>query len=350
MSVTALAQSAVPLIAAPMAGGPSTVALAAAVASAGAFPFLAGGNKSASALADEVAQLRHQVAPGTGFGVNLFVPSKFPMDPAAFARYRADLVPDAERFGLQLETEPLSNDDAWHEKLDLLISDPVPVVSFTFGLPSAEEVTALQRAGSTVLTSVTSAAEAVASQQLGVDGVVAQGAAAGGHSAIHSVSTEPDLRDASLQGTLSLLREVAAAVQLPVISAGGVDGPRAVRDLIAAGAAAVAVGTLLIRTPESGAAALHKYALGHHANGTALTRAFTGRPARALRNRFIDEHDAVAPAGYPEVHLLTRELRATAMRAGDADTAHLWAGTGYASAREMPAADVIADLASLIPR
>jgi len=135
-------------------------------------------------------------------------------------------------------------------------------------------------------------------------------------------------------------------VDLPVVGAGGVDGPEAVSRLLAAGAQSVAVGTLLLRTDEAGTSPTHRAALADDSfSETILTRAFTGRPARSLRNSFAERHHATAPTGYPQVHHLTRELRRTAGAAGDAQRLHLWAGTGWRSAPEGPAADVVERLA-----
>ncbi len=137
-----------------------------------------------------------------------------------------------------------------------------------------------------------------------------------------------------------------AVTELPVIAGGGVDGPDAVHRLRAAGAAAVAVGTLLLRTDEAGTSPTHRAALTDPAfTETVITRAFTGRPARALRNTFIDQHEPTAPVAYPALHHLTRPIRQAAAAAGDANRLHLWAGTGYRSAPTGPAADVIGSLA-----
>ncbi|MDN6659614.1 MAG: nitronate monooxygenase, partial [Acidipropionibacterium jensenii] len=142
-----------------------------------------------------------------------------------------------------------------------------------------------------------------------------------------------------------LVRQVLGAVDLPVIGTGGIDGPDAIRDILSAGAQAAAVGTLLLRTDEAGTSPTHKHALGDPAfTETVLTRAFTGRPARALRNGFADRHRD-APIGYPAIHHLTRPLRQAAAAAGDPDRLHLWAGTGWQAATTGPATDVIRQLA-----
>jgi NAD(P)H-dependent flavin oxidoreductase YrpB (nitropropane dioxygenase family) len=332
--------SPLPLAAAPMAGGPTTARLAAAVTEAGAFAFLAAGYKSPDALAAEMAEVRRSTE---AFGVNLFVPDPTRIDEADYRRYAEELRADAERYGLDLSQAPLvQDDDRWQDKLDLLVADPVPVVSLTFGLPRPAEISALRRAGSLVLVTVTTVDEARAAAAGGADALFAQGSDAGAHSGTHD-----PFRQITPIGTGDLTRAVLAATGLPVVAAGGVDGPQAVAALLDAGAAAVAVGTLLVRTDESGASRTYQDALADPAfTETVITRAFTGRPARALRNRFIDEHDATAPTGYPAVNHLTRGLRQAAAAAGDPHRLHLWAGTGYRNAATGPARAVVDSLAS----
>lgn len=334
---TRLLDSSLPIVAAPMAGGPSTVALAHAVTSAGGFPFLAGGYKTVEALAAEIDELRPLCV---GFGVNLFVPSDDAIDEAAFAAYAAELKSEAEEYGLDVDPRPVADDDLWGEKLALLVSHPVPVVSLTFGLPDPADITALREVGTRVLATVTTTGEARSARDAGVDGLVVQGPSAGGHSA----TFDPG-RTLEPIPTADLVRQVIETMDLPVIAAGGVDGPGALRALLEAGAESVAVGTLLLRTDEAGTSPTHKQALGDPTfTETVMTRAFTGRPARALRNGFIDRHpDGIL--AYPAVHHLTRALRQAASKAGDADRLHLWAGTGWRSAPTGPAADVIRHLA-----
>ncbi|TQL76751.1 nitroalkane oxidase [Stackebrandtia endophytica] len=329
-----LLDSPVPIAAAPMAGGPTTVALAAAVASVGAFPFLAGGYRTPHALASEINRVRDL---GVPFGVNLFVPCRHKVDKEAFAAYATELEPEAEVYDLHLDHSPITDDDRWDEKFALLTTRPVPVVSLTFGLPSPSDITTLQDVGTRVLATVTTVAEASRAEEAGVDGLVVQGPDAGGHSATFDPAHTPEPI-----GTADLVRRVRKHADLPVIAAGGVDGPDAVHRLLSAGAQAVAVGTLLLRTDEAGTSAAHKGALADpQYDDTVITRAFTGRPARALRNGFIDRHQDTGLTGYPAVHHLTRALRKAATEAGDTDRMHLWAGTGYRDAPTGPAADVI---------
>jgi nitronate monooxygenase len=338
MTTSPLITSRLPIVAAPMAGGATTVALAIAAAEAGAFPFLAAGYKSAEAIGAEIEQLR---ATGHPFGVNLFVLSTDEVDAAAFAAYAAELQPEADAYDLALDPAPVADDDHWAEKVALLVANPVPVVSLTFGLPPQSDIAALQGAGSRVLATVTNVDEAGAARDAGVDGLIVQGSSAGGHSAIFDATQNPADGD-----TAELVRTIRDAVDLPVIGAGGVGSPDDVQRILAAGAEAVAVGTLLLLTDEAGTSPTHRAALADPAlTETVITRAFTGRPARALHSVFVDRHDATAITAYPAVHHLTRVLRATAGKAGDAERLHLWAGAGWQSARPGPVADVIHRLA-----
>lgn len=325
-----------PVLAAPMAGGPGTPALVRAAASAGSLGFLAGGYKTPAALRDEIAEVR-----AGPFGVNLFAPNPLPVDPGAFRRYAALIRPEADRYGIDLHGDPVEDDDGWSDKIDLLLADPVPVASFTFGIPAPDVIAALRRRGTFVIQTVTSAAEAGAAAHAGVDALAVQAVWAGGHS-----GTLAPLRPPPAIPLADLVAAVRAAVPLPVVAAGGLAGAGDVAAVLRAGAAAVAVGTALLLTDEAGTNPTHRAALVDPARETTVvTRAFTGRPARGLRNDFIDRYQPEAPSGYPALHHLTSTLRRAAAAAGDADRLHLWAGTGYREAATGPAAQVLERLA-----
>lgn len=315
-----------PVVAAPMAGGPSTPALVAAVSGAGGLGFLAAGYKTAAALAEEIAELRRlSSAP---FGLNLFVPSAPGVDEAAVARY-------AERLRAEGEPgEPRWSDDEWEAKLELAAREAPAVVSFTFGCPAREVVRRLQAAGSSVWCTVTSPAEAREAAAAGIDALVVQGAEAGAHRGSFRDEGEPI-------ALLPLLRLVVAEVGLPLVGSGGIaDGP-GLAAVLAAGARAAQVGTALLLCPEAGTSEPHRRALAARAGETALTRAFTGRRARGIANRFLREHSAEAPAAYPQVHYVTAPLRAAARAAGDAESLNLWAGQAFPLVEEAPAAELV---------
>lgn len=331
-----------PLVGAPLAGGASTTALVEAVYAAGGLGFFPAGYRTPEDLAAALRDLR---GAGVGFGVNLFVPDRDaePVDRAAYLAYRERLLPEAEALGVELPAEPVADDDHWDAKVDLLATEPAAYVSFTFGLPTAAEAARLKRAGSLLLGTVTTLGEACAAAELGLDALVVQGSDAGGHS-----GTYDPRREITPSDTAELTRAARAATGLPVVAAGGVDGSIRVTELLHAGASAVAIGTLLLRTDESGLSRTHQDALASpRFTRTAVTRSFTGRPARGLLNGFMTRHEAFAPIGYPAIHHLTRPLRAAAAKAGDPERVHLWAGTGFRSARSGPAADVVRDLAAL---
>jgi nitronate monooxygenase len=318
-----------PVVVAPMAGGPTTAELVVAAARAGALGFLAAGYKTAEAMTAEIAAVRS--ATTEPFGVNVFVPGAPCADPAELRRYLDSLSADGT-IG-----NPSWDDDHYDAKIAALLADPPPVVSFTFGCPSADVVTALQRSDAAVVVTVTSADEAVAAAAAGADAVCAQGFEAGAHRGTF-VNDDAPGRDL---GLLSLVGAIAAVTGLPQIAAGGIMGPRQVNAVLAAGAVAAQCGTAFLRCPESGAHPLHKAALADpRYTATTLTRAFSGRPARGLVNRFILDHPG-APAAYPEINNATRPLRAAAAASGDPERMSLWAGQGYRSATTRPAGEII---------
>lgn len=329
-----------PVLAAPMAGGSTSPALVAAAARAGSLGFLAAGYKAPSLLWQQIAEVREQTPT---FGVNLFAPNPVPVDPAEFRRYAAAVQAEAGQYGLRLdESSPVEDDDAWSAKVDLLISDPVPVVSFTFGLPGQSVVAALKRAGTLVVQTVTSAGEAQLAAEAGADVLVVQAAAAGAHSGTLTPQRMP--------AAIPLPELVAAAgheTGLPVVAAGGLSTPAEVAAVLHGGADAVMVGTALLRSDESGASAVHRAAIADPGRGpTVLTRAFSGRPARGLANTFTRKFSELAPLGYPAIHHLTSGLRQAAAAAGNPELVHLWAGTGYRNTATGPAGAILTRLAS----
>jgi nitronate monooxygenase len=315
------------IVVAPMAGGPTTADLVIAAGRAGALGFLAAGYKTPEAMAAEITAVR--AATAEPFGVNIFVPGAPYRDAAALAGYLGTLGP-----GLG---DASWDDDGFDGKIAALLADPPAVTSFTFGCPPPGVIRALQDAGSAVAVTVTSPGEARLAAEAGADAVCVQGYEAGAHRGTFGNDDAPG-RD---RGLLSLIGEVAAVTGLPQIAAGGIMGPRQVRAVLAAGAAAAQCGTAFLRSPESGAHPLHKAALADpRYTATTVTRAFSGRPARGLVNEFIIEHSDAPPA-YPEINNATRPLRAAAAARGDTERMSLWAGQGYRLAAELPAAEIV---------
>jgi nitronate monooxygenase len=329
---------AVPIVLAPLAGGPSTPELTAAVSNAGGFGFLAAGYLAASALAERLERTR--TLTDAPIGVNLFVPGT-PAPPDTADAYAARLADDARQAGVELGAARFDDDD-WAAKLELLIATPVPVVSFTFGCPEPELVGRLHGAGSEVWVTVTRPDEARIAVDAGADALVVQGAEAGGHRA--SFRDDPAEDPGGGIGLLSLLQLVRAQVDVPLVATGGIATGAAIAGVLAAGAAAAQLGTAFLGCPEAGTAAVHRQALAGRAP-TAMTRAFTGRLARGIRNRFLDRHSAAAPAAYPEIHHLTAPLRQAGRATGDPGLVNLWAGQSFELGHQLPAGQLVLTLA-----
>jgi nitronate monooxygenase len=321
-----------PIVQAPMAGGPSTPALTAAVSAAGGLGVIAAGYRSADQLAEDIGAVR--ALTGAPFAVNLFLAAPAEVDAATLAAYERELAAEAERRGVSLGTARY-DDDAFGEKLELLLRERPAAVSFTFGCPDGELVERLHARGIAAWVTVTERAEARLAAAAGADALILQGVEAGGHRGAFE-----DLDGQGEIGLLPLLRIVAAEHDLPLIASGGIADGAGVAAVLAGGARAAQIGSALMRTPEAGTSAAQRAALGE-GRPTALTRAFSGRRARGIRNQFMREHDRSAPSAYPHVHHLTAPLRAAARAAGDAEGINLWAGQAHGLAEELPAGELV---------
>jgi len=325
----------IPIVLAPLAGGPATVELAVAVSEAGGLGFLATGYRSAADVREQVRCFRASSA--RPFGVNVFTPPASASTREAFGEYVALLRREAERAGVSLG-QPRFDDDDWSAKLAALSELKVPVVSFVFGCPPAEILAGVRATGASVWVTITSPDEARLAEDAGADALVVQGYEAGGHRASFSDGDEAPY------GLLSLLQLVAARARVPLVAAGGIASGGGVAAALAAGARAAQIGTAFMRCPEAGTAAVHRAALATAAP-TAITRVFSGKPARGIVNRFMREYDAFAPAAYPEIHHVTAPLRHAARQSGNPDLVNLWAGQAHELGSEEPAAAVARRLA-----
>lgn len=358
-SSAALSELEVPLIAAPMAGGPSSPELVIEVSRAGGLGMLAGGYLPVERIAEQIAAVREGLRDAERpFGVNLFVPEAAPTDPAELAEFReqwsrtvASLDADLSELAAA-QPLPQWSDDGWAQKIALLLADPVPVVSFTFGVPPVEVIRSLQGLGTAVLISVSSAAEAARAASSRPDALVLQGPDAGGHRftlAQDAVPGETPLEEL-LGETLSALS--ASHPELPVIAAGGIGSRADAARLLEAGAFAVQVGTLFVTAAEAGTGAVHREAvLGAAADPSAVrtvvTRAFSGRPARSLATAYTDAMAEHEIAGYPQVNTLAAPVRRAAAAAGRRELTHLWAGAAFAACTARPAAEIVEDFRGL---
>ena len=327
----------IPIVQAPMAGGPSTPRLAAAVSDVGALGFLAAGYLDPARVESDLAELRRLT--DRRFGVNVFGPPGQPAAQQEVRTYAAALAADAERLGVPLG-EPRFDDDHLADKIDVLCRNPVPVVSFTFGLPPTDVVQRLKAVGSEIWLTVTSPHEALTANALGPDALIVQGIEAGGHRGTHV--DDDHASDLTLLAALQLIR---ARVHVPLVAAGGLTTGAAIAAALASGASATQLGTAYLRCPEAGTSDVHRAALTTGAP-TVLTRAFSGRLARGVRNRFHDDHAHNAPRAYPDVHHLTAPLRAHGRSTGNAEIVNLWAGQTHQLATDEPAATLTLRLAA----
>jgi nitronate monooxygenase len=328
-----------PIVLAPMAGGPSTPALCAAVSNAGGLGSVAGGYLAPEAIREIIRKTRALTS--RPFVVNLFAPvpretpSAAELERArrAVAPFRAEVgLPDAGTPG------PLPS---FEEELRVVLDERVPAFSFTFAALASEEVAALAESGAFVMGTATSVREARALEAAGCHAIVAQGGEAGGHRGTF-------LGDAGrgLAGTLALVPQIVDAVDVPVVAAGGIMDGRGIAAAFALGAQGVSLGTAFLPCPESGASRAYKEALLAPADEdpTTLTRAFSGRLARGLRNRFTEELEGAPVLPFPFQNALTQDLRREAAKAGQADLLSLWAGQGVPLARVRGAGDLVRDL------
>jgi nitronate monooxygenase len=230
--------------------------------------------------------------------------------------------------------EPRFDDDALADKLALLTRSPPAVVSFTFGLPPADAVAALRDAGCEVWLTVTSPAEARLAERLAPDALIVQGVEAGGHRGVFADDEQQS--DLTLLAALAL---IGAVTERPLVAAGAIATGAGLAAVLAAGAAAGQVGTAYLRSTEAGTSAAQRAATATDAP-TVLTRAFSGRTARGITNRWHSQHGAAAPSAYPEVHHLTSPLRAHGRATGDPDLINLWAGQAHALASERSAQEI----------
>jgi nitronate monooxygenase len=322
-----------PIVQAPLGGGASTPALAAAVSNAGGLGFLAAGYLTVDTVRADVEALRELTE--RPFGINLFAPPQPVPDPDAVERYARAL---AQRHGIEVG-RPRHDDDGWESKLALLAELRVPVVSLTFGCPEPAVLARLQARGAAVWITVTTPEEARIAERAGADALVVQGVEAGGHRATFDDGAPSDL------GLLAALQLVAAASGLPLVATGGLATGRSIAAVLAAGAVAAQLGTAFMLSPEAGTAEAHRRAVAGDGE-TGLTRAFTGRTARGIVNRFQSEHSLDAPLGYPDVHYVTASLRRAARERGDAGGFHLWAGQAHALAEPVPAAELVRRLSA----
>lgn len=330
-----------PIILAPMAGGPSTPELVAAVSNAGALGSLGAAYLSPTQIRDAVAAVRRLT--DRPFAINLFIPSPAPPNLAEVEASHALLAPYRAELGLPIPSLPTPITIPFEDQVKATLEANAAAVSFVMGAMDPALVRAFQDRGAVVMGGATTVAEARALEATGVDAIVAQGSEAGGHRS----SFAPPW-DRGMVGTMALVPQIVDAVRVPVIAAGGIMDGRGVAAALALGAVAAQLGTAFLTCPEAGTDAAHRRSIAQSSDeSTTITRAFSGRPARGFRNRVTEDlaaRDAEIPA-FPLQNALSRDVRGAAVKAGKGELTSQWAGQASAMARAMPAGDLVAAIA-----
>ncbi len=328
-----------PIIQAPMAGGGDTPALVAAVSEAGGLGSMGAAYLTGAQIAEAAQAVRTRT--GRPWGINLFAPTPAPAatDSTAaldqVASYHAEL-------GLPPPAAPALPADLFAEQVAAGLESGAAVFSFTFGIPPDDVVQAIKARGMLLVGTATTVDEAMALEKAGADAVVAQGSEAGGHRGTFTGDF-----GAGMVGTLALVPQAVDAVRIPVIASGGIMDGRGIAAALALGASAAQMGTAFLTCDEAGVTEAYKQALlGARDHETRVTRAFSGRPARGIANRFMDEVDAAPETilPFPLQNALTRPMRTAAGKQGRAEFLSLWAGQGIRLARRQPAAALMAKL------
>ncbi len=331
-----------PIVQAPMAGGPTTSRLVAAVSNAGGLGSLGAAYLPPETLREQVKEIRALTR--LPFGVNLFVPSPFEVEPESIERSNALLGPYREELGISTPPGELSSfEESFEDQLAVIVEERVPVFSFTFGSLEAELVGRLKESGATVVGTATTVREGLRLEEDGVDVVVAQGSEAGGHRGTFLGEFED-----ALIGTMALVPQMADALTVPVVASGGIMDGRGLAAALILGAEAAQMGTAFLTCEESGAHPDFKRAvLEATEDETAVTRAFSGRAARGLKNRFMVEvggHEEELPP-FPVQNALSRDVRSAAQKQDRPEFMSLWAGQAVRLARPTTAAQLVESVA-----
>jgi len=312
-----------PIIQAPMAGKPTTPELAAEVSNAGGLGMVGAGYFSVEKVRDTVRQVKELTS--LPFGVNLFVVDEEDIAADELEKGFNVLEPFRNELNLNNEMPDLRFDNHLETKVEVLIEENVPVCSFTFGIPSTQIIKRLRDNGLLAIGTATTVEEAKAIEGVGMDAVVMQGSEAGGHRATFLGEAND-----SMVGTIALVPQTVDHVAIPVIASGGIMDGRGCAAAYMLGAQAVQMGTAFLTTYESGAPHLHKEAiLDANEENTVITKAFSGKEARGIQNRFtrfMEEQPFITP--YPIQNSLTKGIRSEAATQDNTELMSLWSGQG----------------------
>lgn len=325
-----------PIVQAPMGGGTSTPALSIAVANAGAMACLGSAYDAPEKIESDIRTVR--AATAYPLCVNLFIPVPEPAQPWSLAPMLAVLARIYGELGIEAPSGSAAPAFSFEQQLDVVLSHDVPIFSFTFGMLEPKYVEALHSRKVFVMGTATTLEEAVCLEAAGVDAIILQGSEAGAHRGNFLAAPSPHV------GLFALIPQVAARCKRPLIASGGIMDGRGISAAFALGASAVQMGTAFLLCDESGATEAYKQAvLAAKPEDTQITRAFSGREARGIRNHFIEE---IERAGVPIPHFpvqnnLTRPLRKFAAEHGRAEYLSLWSGQNGSCGRRLPAAQLV---------
>ena len=332
-----------PIIQAPMAGGGDTPALVAAVCEAGALGSIGATYLTPQQIAESARAVRERTR--RPFGINLFAPIPRTETPADARLALERVAPYFGELGLPPPAAPAWPGDTFGDLLAAALESGAAFFSFTLGVPPAAAMDTIKGRGMLLAGTATTVEEAIALERAGVDAIVAQGSEAGGHRGSFAADFE-----SSMIGTIALVPQMVDAVKVPVVASGGIMDGRGIAAALALGAEGAQLGTAFLTCEEAGVPAVYKEAiLRAREHETRVTRAFSGRPARGIVNRFMAEAES-APAEailpFPLQNALTRPLRTAAAKAGRAEFLSLWAGQGVRMARRDTAARLVERLAA----
>jgi nitronate monooxygenase len=330
-----------PIIQAGMAGGVTTPQLVAAVSNAGGLGTLGAGYMSKEQIRSAVETIRRLT--NRPFAVNLFIPESYQENVEDIQAMNRTLDTFRDELGIPNSPDITKAAEPFLEQLDVVIDLKVPVFSFTFGIPDSTVIQRLKQADIYTIGTATTVKEALALQESGIDAIVAQGSEAGGHR-----GTFADKAETALIGTMALVPQVADAVSVPVIAAGGIMDGRGLAACLMLGADCVQMGTAFIACPESGAHPVYKNALEVASEeNTAITKMYSGKAARGLMTTFMHRMSSyqgnVPP--YPIQNALTSDIRRAAAKANNPEYMSLWAGQGLRLVKPSPAAVVVEETA-----
>jgi nitronate monooxygenase len=330
----------VPIIQAPMAGGPTSSSLVSAVSNAGGLGMIGAGYMSPSALKQQIQEVKRLT--DKPFGVNLFVPTRYIVDDESLQKANSLLEPIRSDLGVEPPRQLPNYDrdmETFHRQINVILEEKISICSFTFGIPSQELMEKLKKKSIMIIGTATSVQEAIMNEMAGMDAVVVQGVESGGHRGTFLGDPEQ-----SLIGLISLIPQVADNIGIPIIAAGGIMDGRGVMAAKCLGAKCVQMGTAFLVCDESGANLLHKDAIMQSTEDkVVLTKSFSGKLARGVNNHFIEVMKPFEDSfpEYPLQNELTNGIRKASKEAGNIECMSLWAGQSPRLAKKQSVKELI---------